>query len=98
LGEAEQVRALGEDTPQRCRRVLGPDHLLSLRTAAALNLDLNRLGEVKPARALGRDTLQRCRRVLGPDHPITLYLSRAASSGHPVTSDDAATDRPDRPL
>jgi hypothetical protein len=26
LGEAKPARALGEDTLQRCRRVLGPDH------------------------------------------------------------------------
>ena len=26
VGEAEPARALGEDTLQRCRRVLGPDH------------------------------------------------------------------------
>jgi hypothetical protein len=25
-GEAEAARALGQDTVERCRRVLGPDH------------------------------------------------------------------------
>jgi ABC-type arginine/histidine transport system permease subunit len=30
LGEAEAARALGEDTLQRCRRVLGPDHSITL--------------------------------------------------------------------
>ena len=29
LGEVEPARALGEDTLQRSRRVLGPDHLIT---------------------------------------------------------------------
>jgi hypothetical protein len=32
-GEAEPGRALGEDTLQRCRRVLGPDHPITLYLA-----------------------------------------------------------------
>ena len=35
-GEAEPARALGEDTLQRARRVLGPDHVIVLSTVAAL--------------------------------------------------------------
>jgi hypothetical protein len=79
VGEAERVRALAEDTLQRCRRVLGPDHTTTLLTAAALTGVLTQLGEAEAARALGEDTLQRCHRVLGPAHPITLYLTQAAS-------------------
>jgi hypothetical protein len=79
LGQAEQARALGEDTLQRSRRVLGPDHPTTLDAATALTLALVQLGEVEPARALGEDTLQRCHRVLGPHHPITLYLTEAAN-------------------
>jgi hypothetical protein len=30
VGEAEPARALGQDTLQRCRRVLGPDHPITL--------------------------------------------------------------------
>jgi len=30
LGKAEQARTLGQDTLQRCRRVLGPDHPVRL--------------------------------------------------------------------
>jgi hypothetical protein len=30
LGEAKPARALGEDTLQRCRRVVGADHLITL--------------------------------------------------------------------
>ena len=75
MGEAEPARALGEDTLQRCRRVLGPDHPITLWAAGALTGALHRLGEAEPARALGEDTLQRCRRVLGPDHPTTLLAA-----------------------
>jgi hypothetical protein len=36
LGEAEAARALGEDTLQRSRRVLGPDHpIIQYLTEAA---------------------------------------------------------------
>jgi hypothetical protein len=37
LDEAEQARRLGQDTLDRCRRVLGPDHLITLTLAQALN-------------------------------------------------------------
>jgi hypothetical protein len=97
LGQAESARALGEDTLQRSRRVLGPDHLLSLWAAVAVTLALDRLGEAESARALGEDTLRRCRRVLGRDNPIASYLTQAASGGHPMPGDDAAADRPDPP-
>jgi hypothetical protein len=98
LGEAQPARALGQDTLQRCRQVLGPDHARTLLTAAALTLALAQLGEAQPARALGQDTLQRCRRVLGPDHPITLYLTQDSSIGHLLLGGHAAADGRDRPL
>ena len=96
MGDAEPARALGEDTVERCRRVLGADHLITLLTAAALTAALSRLGEAEPARALGQDTLRRCRRVLGPDHPVTLFLTQATRIGHPTPGGDAAADRPSR--
>jgi hypothetical protein len=37
LGEAEQARTLGQDTLERCRRVFGPDHPVTLRLAQALD-------------------------------------------------------------
>jgi hypothetical protein len=37
LGEHEQARALGQDTLERCRRVLGPNHLATLRLEHALD-------------------------------------------------------------
>jgi Tetratricopeptide repeat len=38
LGEAEQASALGQDTLERSRRALGPDHPITLRLAQALDL------------------------------------------------------------
>jgi Tetratricopeptide repeat len=43
LGEAEPARALGEDTLQRCRRLFGPGHPLTLcltQDAGILHLGL----------------------------------------------------------
>jgi hypothetical protein len=98
MGEAEPARALGEDTLRRCRRMLGPDHLITLLAAGGLTLALVAMGEAEPARALGEDTLRRCRRTLGPDHLITLYLTQALNGGPPLSRGDAAADRPDGPL
>jgi len=72
-----RARALGEETLQRGRRVLGPDHPTTMLAAASLTFALLLVGETEPARALGEDTLQRGRRVLGPDHPLTQYLTQA---------------------
>jgi hypothetical protein len=82
--QLEPAGALGEDTLRRCRRVLGPDHLITTLAAAVLTLALFGLGKVEPARARGEDTLPRCRRVLGPDQPITRYIAQAASGHFPV--------------
>jgi hypothetical protein len=95
MGEAEPARALGEDTLQRSRSALGPDHPTTLSAAAALTVALISLGEVEPARALGEDTLQRCRRGLGPDHPMTLRLTQAVSIGWTRTT--SANGDPTRP-
>jgi Tetratricopeptide repeat len=93
LGEAESP-ALGQDTLQRCRRVLGPDHPATLLAAAALPLALVQLGDAEEARALAEDTLQRCQRVYGPDHPTTLYLTQTANTGRlEFDEDDAASGR-----
>jgi hypothetical protein len=74
------ARALGEDTLQRSRRVLGPDHWFTLGAATGLALGLAQLGEAEPARALGEDTLRRGRRVFGPDHATTLLAAAALTS------------------
>jgi hypothetical protein len=77
MGEVEPARALGQDTLQGSRRILGFDNPITLSAAGALTLTLNQLGEAEPARTLGQDTLQRCRRVHGPDHATTLWAAAA---------------------
>ncbi|HZI74185.1 MAG TPA: tetratricopeptide repeat protein, partial [Gemmatimonadales bacterium] len=81
-GHAEPTRALGQDTLQRGRQVLGPDHTTTLTAAAALTQALNQLGEAELGRALGQDTLERSRRVLGPDNPLTQYVTQTVCTGH----------------
>jgi hypothetical protein len=80
LDEAAEARALGQDTLERSRRVLGPDHLVTLGTAMVLTLVLPRSAEAEQARILGQDTLERSRRVLGADHPITLRAGTALAA------------------
>ena len=87
----------GQDTVERCRHALGPNHLTTLWAAAGLTLALVGLGEVESARALGEDTLERCRQTLGPDHPIAQHLMQAAGSCHLLLGGDAAADRPSLP-
>jgi uncharacterized protein (DUF1778 family) len=75
VGEVERACELAEDTLNRERRVLGPDHPHTLDTAANLAEDLAGLGEIQAARRLAEDTLIRRRRVLGNDHRATMTLA-----------------------
>jgi hypothetical protein len=68
----QAARDLDQDTLDRRRLVLGPDHPYTLTSANNLAANLAALGEVQAARDLDQDTLDRRRRVLGPDHPDTL--------------------------
>jgi hypothetical protein len=97
-GDSSGSRAVGAPLLERWRQILGCDHPDTLTAASTLTLALISVGEVEPGRALGEDTLQRCRRVFGPDNPITLYLTQAASSAQLLLDEDAAVDRPSRPL
>ena len=45
LGVVEAARALGRDTLQRCRRVLGPDHPITLYLARVAVTDHPSLGD-----------------------------------------------------
>jgi hypothetical protein len=90
------ARCVLEEPLLRCRRVLGPDHPITLGAATSLTAALLLVGEREPARALGEDTLQRSRRALGPDNPITQYLTRAAGIDQLLLGDDAHP--PSRPL
>ena len=53
LGEFEPARALGEETLQRCRRVLGPEHTATLFAATAWRLEDSPsvAGGTRPAQA-----------------------------------------------
>src|SRR5947199_1484290 len=61
-----------DDTLIRYRRVLGDDHLVTLRLAHSLAARLRAQGQHERACELNQDTLSRYRRVLGEDHPATL--------------------------
>ena len=73
-GDSQTSRRIAQDLLDRWRRVLGPDHPDTLRSAMNLTFALSNLAEDE-ARPLGQDTLDRSRRVLGPDHPDTLRLA-----------------------
>ena len=75
-GDAEQARALGEDTLERCRHSLGPNHPTTLGAAAAVSISLDRLGATEQAQTLRADTLARAQNQLGHEHPITRALGR----------------------
>jgi hypothetical protein len=96
LGEAQPAYTLGQDTLDRCRQALAPEHPITLWAAIGVTLALARLGKAEQARCLGEDTLQRCRLVFGADHPITLQLAEAIDSGH-LLDGDATAGRPNQP-
>jgi hypothetical protein len=75
-GDAKQARALAEDTVERCRNSLGPNHPSTLGAAAAVSISLARLGATEQAQTLRADVLARAQDWLGPDHPITRALRR----------------------
>jgi hypothetical protein len=77
VGEVEAARTLGEDTLQRCRRVVGLDHPMTVIAATPLALALPLVGEAESARTLGEDTLKRACRLFGLDNPITLSAAAA---------------------
>ena len=75
-GDAEEGRALGEDTMDRGRNSLGADHPITLAAAAAVTISLARLGAIEQAQTLAADTVTRARNRLGPDHRFTRFLTR----------------------
>ena len=68
FAEAEQI---GSEVLDIRRRVLGPDHPLTLRSMSNLADSLTKLGNWTDAEKLLRQALEIQRRVLGPDHPDT---------------------------
>jgi hypothetical protein len=79
-GAAEQARSLGDDTLDRCRDILGPNHPITLIAAAVLAFALTQTGAAEQARSLGDDTLDRCRDTLGPNNSTTLFAEQIAES------------------
>src|SRR3712207_7796114 len=71
---SSDLRILGQDTVERCRRVLGADHLTTLRAAAALTLALvalegrSRLGSWAKTRSEERRVGKECRSRWSPYH------------------------------
>ncbi len=78
---------MAEQTLTNSRNALGPDHPITLVSAAALTAAMNGLGDTHQARDLGEDTYTRARRALGEHHPITasmsLQLNNAEAVGKP---------------
>ena len=83
-GDAEQGRALGEDTLERARNSLGPDLPITLAAAAAVTISLARLGATEQAQTLAADTLARARNRLGPDHQVTRLLTQLLRPASPL--------------
>jgi hypothetical protein len=71
-GDARSALPIARRAYERNRNRLGDDHLITLRSANNLALDLSAAGDVTAARKLDEDTLARRRRILGDDHPETL--------------------------
>ncbi|WP_131803187.1 tetratricopeptide repeat protein, partial [Parafrankia colletiae] len=70
--DPESALPLDEDTFNRRRRVLGPEHPDTLASAHNLALTLRDVGKYELARELHEDTHARMQEVLGVDHPDTL--------------------------
>ena len=80
LGDYQQARQLQNDTLTRFRRVLGEDHILTLRSASLLGLALWSLGDYQQARQLQSDAFTRSRRVLRRGPPLHTAILPASSA------------------
>ena len=72
VGLFSDSEALLREALEQQRLLIGPDHLDSLDTQAALTMALYRQGRFEEQEPLELDLLARRQRVLGPDHPLTL--------------------------
>ena len=70
-GRYQESKTLLEQTLERERRVLGPDHPSTLSCMSVLATTLIRMGQYAEAEKLQQETLDTQRRVLGPNHPDT---------------------------
>jgi tetratricopeptide repeat protein len=69
VGEAVE---LGERVLADCQRILGSEHLETLRASIVLGLSYQGAGRFGEAVKLGERVLADCQRVLNPEHPLTL--------------------------
>jgi tetratricopeptide (TPR) repeat protein len=72
-GQYRQALTLDEQTVTGRQRVLGYDHLDTLRSMHNLATTRQELGDFQGARELHEQTLAARQRVLGTDHPDTLW-------------------------
>ena len=71
-GQHAAAAAVHRETHDMQKRMLGPEHSDTLRTALSLANALLAQGQFAKAAVLCRQTLEVQRRVLGPEHPSTL--------------------------
>ncbi|MBP0450470.1 tetratricopeptide repeat protein [Kitasatospora sp. RG8] len=87
-GDAGQAVPLFEQTVAAMRRVLGEDHVATLRARTNLALTwLKNTGEVERAVALLERNLADYQRVLGRDHPNTMVCGEALASAYSDSGD-----------
>jgi tetratricopeptide (TPR) repeat protein len=75
LGEFDRAGQLNKETLDRTVRILGPDHLWTLRTATNYAIYLRSLHQHEQAHRVNQDAYSRARRTLGVDHPMTLDIA-----------------------
>jgi serine/threonine protein kinase/Flp pilus assembly protein TadD len=79
LNKFDEAEALAAPNIEDCRRLLGPEHPLTLLCTANMACFLQKGGKSAEALALNRQILEIHLRVHGPCHPATLELMRTLS-------------------
>lgn len=74
LGDYAAMRGQAERVYETRRKLLGADHVDTLRAAVMLYDSLPIAEKLSPKESLGADTLERLTRTVGADHPLTLEL------------------------
>jgi hypothetical protein len=73
LHKAEALEVL---VLEKMRKLLGKDHLDTLRAMGSLAATYYNLGQFLQAGELGAGTLEKYRKLLGEDHPDTIRVMR----------------------
>ncbi|MEY9962915.1 MinD-like ATPase involved in chromosome partitioning or flagellar assembly/tetratricopeptide (TPR) repeat protein [Streptacidiphilus sp. MAP12-16] len=74
-GRFEEALAYDEDTLERQKVVLTPDHPYTLMTAGSLGADLRALGRFQKALELDKETYNKFKDLFGEDHPRTMAIA-----------------------